>query len=120
MSSSSKTPLNHFINALRRPHRPPQSCQLRRSKKKYVFVKRQAQTEKTRGLTFKSDDKVDHILEFHFVYPHRRVVPFSAILADILADANTQLLNKVQWSIVGDFQVGRFPSGRSSESQFQT
>ena len=88
--------------------------------KRNVLVKWQSQAEKPRGLTFKSDDKVDHILEFHFVYPHRRVVPFSAILADILADANTQLLNEVQWSIVGDFQVGRFPSGRSSESQFQT
>ena len=55
---------------------------------------------KPHALTFEGDDKVDRILELHFINPHGRVVPLSVILADILADARAKLLNKAQRRIV--------------------
>jgi hypothetical protein len=79
-------------------------------------MKPQPQVTKSTALTFESDDQVNRILEFHLVNPYGRIVPLSAVLAHILADARAQLFNEVQRRIIGDRQIRRFPPGRTSES----
>lgn len=106
-SSSSMVVFMWRMKAVRRPHRPPQSCQLGRSTTN--FVETSIHTRGERELTLNGNDQPDGILELHFIDIEIKASPLSVVLGDICSKTVFELLQDIQWGVIWDHQIGSFP-----------